>query len=110
MRYIELHASSAFSFLRGAATPEDLVCTAAELGIPALAVLDRDGVYGSPRTHFAATKAGMRAHVGAEVSCTDGNVYPLLVKSREGYKNLCRLITRMKLRAKKGEGAVTLEE
>src|ERR1700694_51040 len=78
--------------------------------MPAIALLDRDGVYGAPRFHMAAKKAGIRAHIGGEISCTDGNRYPLLVESRAGYQNLCRLITRMKLRARKGEGAATLEE
>jgi len=108
--YVELHARSAFSFLQGASLPEELVETAANLGYPALALLDRDGVYGSPRFHLAAKKAGIRAHIGAEITCTDGYQYPLLVENRTGYQNLCRLVTRMKLRAKKGEGAVSREE
>ena len=108
--YVELHARSAFSFLQGAATPEDLVATAASLGIPAMALLDRDGVYGAPRFHMAAKKAGMRAHIGSEITCTNGKRYPLLCENREGYRNLCRLVTRMKMRAKKGEGAATLDE
>jgi error-prone DNA polymerase len=108
--YIELHARSAFSFLQGASAPEDLAQTAANLGYPAMALADRDGVYGAPRFHLAAKKAGIRAHIGAEITCTDGFQYPLLVESRTGYQNLCRLVTRMKLRAKKGEGAVSREE
>src|SRR5713226_6981900 len=108
--YIELNARSAFSFLEGASLPEDLIATCADFGMPTMAILDRDGVYGAPRFHMAAKKAGIRAHIGAEVTCTDGYRYPLLAESRTGYQNLCRLITRMKLRAKKGEGAATLEE
>src|ERR1700730_13505395 len=108
--YIELNARSAFSFLEGASLPEELVSTAADFGMPALALIDRDGVYGAPRFHMATKKAGIRAHIGAEITCTDGHRYPLLAESRVGYRNLCRLITRMKLRAKKGEGAATLEE
>jgi error-prone DNA polymerase len=108
--FIELNARSAFSFLEGAATPEELVATCADFGMPALAIADRDGVYGAPRFHMAAKQAGIRAHIGAEIACTDGNRYPLLAESRAGYQNLCRLITRMKLRAKKGEGAATPEE
>src|SRR5580700_6103395 len=108
--YVELHARSAFSFLQGASVPEDLVTTCWDLGIPAMALLDRDGVYGAPRFHMAAKKAGIRAHIGAEVTCADGHRYPLLAESRTGYQNLCRLITRMKLRVKKGAGAATLEE
>src|SRR2546426_817185 len=109
-RYIELHARSAFSFLEGASLPEELAIRAAELDYPALALLDRDGVYGAPRFHLAAKKAGIRAHIGAEITSTDGFQYPLLVENRTGYQNLCRLVTRMKLRAKKGEGAAAPEE
>jgi len=59
--YIELHAASAFSFLQGASLPESIVERAADLGYPAVALLDRDGVYGAPRFHKAATAAGLRA-------------------------------------------------
>ena len=57
--YVELHAASAFSFLQAASSPEALVARAAELGYPALALLDRDGVYGAPRFHKAARAAGL---------------------------------------------------
>src|SRR5438309_7334794 len=67
--YVELHARSAFSFLEGASLPEDLVGACAALDLPAMALLDRDGVYGSPRFHLAAEKAGIKAHIGAEVAC-----------------------------------------
>src|SRR5262249_52462200 len=70
----------------------------------------RNGVYGSPRFHMAAKKAGVRAHIGSEIACTNGRTYPMLVESREGYRNLCRMVTRMKMRAPKGEGEATLEE
>jgi error-prone DNA polymerase len=109
LRYVELHARSAFSFLEGGSVPEDLVETAASLDLPAMALLDRDGVYGSCRFHLAAEKAGIRAHIGAEVSIPGGRA-ALLVETRQGYQNLCRLITRMKLRAKKGEGEATRDE
>ncbi len=108
--YIELHSRSAFSFLEGASTPEELVSRAAELHLPAVAMLDLDNVSGAARFHMAAKKAGIRAHIGAEVTCTDGHRYPLLAESRTGYQNLCRLITRMKLRAAKGEGAAAPQE
>lgn len=110
MLYAELHARSAFSFLEGASLPETLIERAAELELPAVALLDRDGVYGAPRFHMAARRAGVRAHIGAEITCTDGARYPLLAATRTGYQNLCRLITRMKLRARKGEGAATPAE
>jgi error-prone DNA polymerase len=108
--YTELHARSAFSFLEGAALPEELACACAEKGMGAMAVLDRDGVYGAPRFYLAAKKIPIRAHIGAEVTSREGWRYALLVESREGYQNLCRLITRMKLRARKGEGNVAAED
>jgi len=99
--FVELHARSAFSFLRGASLPEEYAEVAAKLDMPAMALLDRDGVYGSPRFFAAMKKNNLRGHTGAEVLCTDGSYYPLLAKSRRGYQNLCRLITRTKLRTAK---------
>jgi error-prone DNA polymerase len=137
--FIELHARSAFSFLEGSSLPEELVGVCQHFQMPAMALLDADGLYGAPRFHLAAKKIGMKAHIGAEVSaplisaqrhrateninqqsiinnqnlslCPSGEFrLPLLVTNRTGYQNLCRLITKMKLRAKKGEGAVTAQE
>ena len=70
--YIELNTSSAFSFLDGATLPEALVERAAALDYPALALLDRDGVYGAPRFHLAAKKAGLKAIIGAELTIRTG--------------------------------------
>src|ERR1017187_1454265 len=156
--YVELHSRSAFSFLEGASIPEELIAVCANLGMQAMALLDRDGLYGSPRFHLAAKKAGIKAHIGAEVTCTafsprrhgdtenllsldlpsfaarsqtevlESEVFvhssvsepalsaaegclrggfrlPLLVASRVGYQNLCRLITKMKLRVGRKQGA-----
>jgi error-prone DNA polymerase len=103
--YVELRARSAFSFLEGSSVPEELVARAAALDFPALAILDRDNISGAARFHMAAKKAGIRAHIGAEITCTDGHRYPLLAENRTGYQNLCRLITRMKMRAKKAQMA-----
>src|SRR6185437_5747177 len=108
--FIELHARSAFSVLEGACLPEELAGACAHFGMPAMALLDRNGVYGAPRFHMAAKKAGVRAHIGSEITCGNGRTSPLLAETREGYRNLCRLVTRMKLRAPKGEGAATLDE
>src|SRR5260221_429926 len=109
--YTELHARSAFSFLEGASVPEEMAAACAAHGMSAMAVLDRDGVYGAPRFYLAAKKSSVKAHIGAEVTSAVGWRYPLLVKSREGYQNLCRLITRMKLRApRKGEGHIDRED
>jgi len=164
--YVELHTASAFSFLQGASLPETLIERAAELGYDAMALIDRDGVYGMPRFHKAARAAGIRPIVGAEISVRlegreerasragqarlagqaghaawtrqteaenrphDGEgasrishptyqthptdqaqpfTLPLLCESAEGYQNLCRLITRMKLASPKGEGALPLD-
>jgi error-prone DNA polymerase len=164
--FVELHASSAFSFLEAASLPETLVERAAALGYSALALVDRDGVYGAPRFHKAARAAGLKAIIGCEITIVASSQYsvasrktedrrqetegqmeagasapadssrlkprplyrasnpesripnpesrtwrlPVLVESRQGYQNLCRLLTRMKLRAPKGEGALNFDE
>jgi error-prone DNA polymerase len=122
--YVELHARSAFSFLKGASTPEELIATCAELKMPSMALLDQDGLYGAARFHLAGKKLDVKAHIGAEIAVQsstpnmklDSRVtsIPLLVQNRTGYQNLCRLITLMKLRvpkhAKPGECAVTPDE
>jgi len=187
-QYVELDARSAFSFLQGASLPEELAALCAELGLPGMALVDGDGVYGAPRFHLAARKSGIRAHIGSTVTlgegagcevreeevrgagcevCGGGKVrgsrcevrgekqsaegishldphtahlsfpshlaphtahpsfpshlepafplepysrLPILVENRAGYQNLCRLITQMKMRARKGEGAAGIEE
>ena len=136
--YIELHARSAFSFLEGASVPEELIAACITHDMPAMALLDRDGVYGAPRFYLAAKKVGIKAHIGAEITVKvqrpisnvqcrrqDFGLWtldfgqsvitiPVLARSRIGYQNLCRLITLMKLRvpkhAKPGECAVTPAE
>jgi error-prone DNA polymerase len=108
--YTELHARSAFSFLEGASLPEEFASVCAERGMASMALLDRDGVFGAPRFYQAAKKSRIQAHIGAEVTSALGWRYSLLVESRAGYQNLCRMITRMKLRAKKGEGHVVAED
>lgn len=122
MSYIELHARSAFSFLEGASVPEELIAAGVELQMPAMALLDRNGVYGAPRFHLSARKNDIKAHIGAEISVQTKSKdkspnncsIPVLVKNRKGYQNLCRLITLMKMRvpkhAKPGECVVTSEE
>ncbi len=110
MSYIELHACSGFSFLAGASQPEDLAQQAAHLGYPAIALVDRDGVYGAPRFYKACKEAGIRALVGAEVTIEGDRTLPLLAESRAGYSNLCQMITVMKLRSEKGTGQIGLEE
>jgi len=123
--YLELHCRSAFSFLAGASLPEELIEQAATLGYPALALGDRDGVYGAPRFHQAAKRVGLRAIVGAEVAVGErgqGKITSpqpptpapcplyLLAANRVGYQNLCRLITQTKLRAPKGTTVARWED
>lgn len=128
-RYVELHASSAFSFLEGGSQPEALVERAFALEMPAMALMDRNGFYGSARFHKIASENKITAHVGAEVAVTGfGNRLtppiwlphqhlsepvrlPLLCETREGYQNLCQLITRFKMReATKQEGSAELAD
>src|SRR5712691_11099838 len=108
--YVELHAKSAFSFLEATPLPEDLIEEAAQLEQPAIALVDRDGMYGAPRLYRAATRLGLTALVGAEVTLSGGGRLPLLVEDQEGYRNLCRLLTRVAMRAPKGEGEATLDD
>ncbi|HEY3204270.1 MAG TPA: error-prone DNA polymerase [Thermoanaerobaculia bacterium] len=135
-RYVELHAASAFSFLDGASLPEDLAEEAARREISAVALVDSNGVYGAPRFFKAASAAGIKALVGAEVTvgiedwrlkigdCGQSRLsnrqsaihnhqsprLTLLVENRAGYKNLCRLITAGALGKPKGETWVSLDQ
>jgi error-prone DNA polymerase len=125
-RYIELHAASAFSFLEGASDPEQLIKRAVELEMPAMALLDRNGVYGSARFHTSAKRNGVQAHIGAEIAVSgfpsrltppvwlphqhlaEPSRLPLLCESRTGYQNICQLITHFKMReSTKCESAAT---
>src|SRR6185369_3493790 len=108
--YIELHCRSAFSFLRGASTPEQLAERAAQLQLPAVALCDRDGLYGAPRFFGRARELGIRPIVGAELTMEDGVILPVLVQSRAGYENLCQLLTRAHLRNEKGKCSVHWDE
>ncbi|HEX4640012.1 MAG TPA: PHP domain-containing protein, partial [Chthoniobacterales bacterium] len=110
MPYVELHACSAFSFLRGGSFPEQLAETAAGLKMPAMALLDRNGVYGAQRFAVAAREHSVRPIVGAELTMEDGSVLPILVKSRRGYEKLCELLTQAHLRSPKSECAVQWNE
>jgi len=77
--YVELHARSAFSFLEGASLPEELAAVCSQLKLPAMALLDTDGVYGAPRFHLAASKMKIKAHIGAEV--TSAPLHPVILSS-----------------------------
>jgi error-prone DNA polymerase len=112
--YIELRCRSAFSFLDGASLPEDLVAAAVALGHETLALADFGGLYSAPRFFAAARKTGLHPIVGAEIALAASPSSPappllLLVEDRRGYRNLCRLITRMKQGRGKGEGAATMD-
>ena len=104
--FTELHARSAFSFLRGASSPEEMVTRAAELGMTHIALTDRDGVYGSARAHHKAKELGLRAIVGCELTMECDCVLPVIVRTRRGYQNLCQMLTQAHLGAAKGEGRV----
>jgi error-prone DNA polymerase len=110
MSYVELHASSAFSFLRGGSFPEQLAEAAAEMGMLAMALLDRNGIYGAQRFSVAAREHKVRPIVGCELLIDDGSVLPVLVENRTGYKNLCELLTHAHLRSEKGKCAVQWNE
>ncbi|MFL6519206.1 MAG: DNA polymerase III subunit alpha [Chthoniobacterales bacterium] len=110
MPYVELHACSAFSFLRGGSFPEQLAETAAQLKMPSMALLDRNGVYGAQRFAVAAREHGVRPIVGAELTMEDGTMLPALVRDRRGYENLCELLTEAHLRCEKGKCAIQWKE
>src|SRR5450432_1102673 len=110
MSYVELRAFSAFSFLRGASFPEQLAERAAELELPAVALLDRNGVYGAQRFSVACHEHGVRPIIGADLTMECGAVLPVLVENRVGYANLCSLLTQAHLRSAKGSCAVRWEE
>ena len=108
--YVPLWCKSNFSFLEGASHPDELVDEAHRLGLPALTLTDRDGVYGIVRAHVKAREIGLKFIIGAELRVEDGSTVVLLAQDRTGYANLCRLITKGRLRSEKGESAVNWDE
>jgi error-prone DNA polymerase len=108
-RYAELFCRSNFSFCEGASHPEELVERAAELGLAAIALTDRDGVYGLVRAHKAARERGIRLVSGALVTLRDRPSLVLLVRSREGWSNLCRLLTEGRRDQPKGRSLSPVE-
>ncbi len=108
--YVPLWCKSNFSFLEGASHPDELVEEAVRLGLPALALTDRDGVYGVVRAHMKAREVGLRLIIGSEISVDDGSTIVLLAQDRCGYANLCQLITKGRRRSEKGESAVGWDE
>uniref|UniRef100_A0A7C2NV90 Error-prone DNA polymerase n=1 Tax=Schlesneria paludicola TaxID=360056 RepID=A0A7C2NV90_9PLAN len=106
-QYAELHCKTNYSFLEGASHPDELVTTAAALGYAALAITDRNSVAGVVRAHVAAKEAGLKLLIGAELHPVDASPLVVWVIDRAGYGRLCRLITRGRRSAPKGECRLT---
>ena len=103
VRYVELHCKTNFSFLEGASHPDELVAQAAGLGYAGMAVTDRNSLAGAVRAHVAAKEAGIKLLIGAEITLVDASPVVVWVMNRAGYGRLCRLLTRGRRQAKKGE-------
>src|SRR3982751_4540659 len=108
--FFELHTRSAFSFLSSGSLPEEYIAYAAELEIPGIGLMDRDTVSGAVRFHKEAKDQGIKSMIGAEITMEDGTLLPLMPMDLNGYQNLCRLITDVKLRVKKGEHSATRKD
>ena len=108
--YVELHARTAYSFLRGGSFPEHLVETALQLGLPSIGVCDRNGLYGAPRFSEIARERGLRPIIGCELTMDGGAILPVLVENERGYRNLCTLLSNAHLRAAKGECRIDWKE
>ena len=108
--YVPLWCKSNFSFLEGASHPQELRETAAELGLPALALTDRDGVYGMVEAHVEARVRGVKLLAGSEVTVADGSSIVLLAADRRGWGSLCRLLSVGRLRSPKGECRIEWRE
>ncbi|MCA9043972.1 MAG: PHP domain-containing protein, partial [Planctomycetaceae bacterium] len=110
MRYAELHCLSNFSFLQGASHPEELATQAAELGYAAIAITDQNSVAGVVRAHAAAKDAGLKLLIGAEMTPQDAPPVVLWATNRNGYGELCHLITKGRRRAPKGDCQLTFDD
>jgi error-prone DNA polymerase len=108
--YAELHAWSNFTFLEGGSHPEELVERAAELELSAIALTDRDGLYGTVRFAGQARRRGIAAIVGSELTFEDGAHIVLLVENERGYANLCQLISAGQMRGSKGDAKLAFED
>ena len=117
--YVELHCHSGFSFLDGASHPEELALRAVELGYPALALTDHNGLYGSMEFAHAARRVNLQPITGAEVTLRecfpgveeppDGHHVTLLAETPTGYANLCRLLTETHTGSERGDPRLPLE-
>src|SRR3984957_11718405 len=108
--YAELHTWSNFSFLQGGSHPEDLIERACEAGLDAIALTDRDGLYGTVRFGAHARRQHVAAIVGSELTFEDGAHLVLLVENERGYANLCRLISAAQMRGSKGDARLRIED
>src|SRR5271170_7565488 len=108
--YAELHAWSNFSFLQGGSHPEELIERAAELGLTAIALTDRDGLYGTVRFSTHARQRGVAGILGSELTFVDGSRIVVLVEDDSGYSHLCELISRAQMRGSKGDARLRLED
>ncbi len=108
--YAELHAHSNFTFLEGSSHPEELVEAAAALGLAALALTDRDGLYGAVRFSKAAADRKLPGIIGSELTFGNGDRIVALVENALGYANLCELISLGQLRGSKGDPRLQLED
>src|SRR6266511_968634 len=108
--FIHLSVRSYFSMKDGALSPEDLAIRAAELGMPAVALTDRDGLYGAARFADACRRVGVRPMFGATLTVrtlAGDRLVTLLAKDASGYGNLCRLITTAHMTGERGDPALT---
>jgi error-prone DNA polymerase len=108
--YAELHCHSHYSLLDGASAPEALAARAAELGLPALALTDHDGLYGAVAFWRAARALSVQPIIGAELTLAHGSHLTLLAENQTGYANLSRLLGRGQLAGSKGHPVLTIEE
>lgn len=108
--YVPLWCKTHFSFLEGASSPRELIEEAALLGIRSIAVTDRDGVYGIVQAHLAARECAVHLIVGSQITIDDGSAIVLVAENRNGYANLCRLISAGRLRSPKGQSSVSWRE
>ncbi|HUG93047.1 MAG TPA: PHP domain-containing protein, partial [Planctomycetaceae bacterium] len=109
-RYAELHCKTNFSFLEGASHPDELVQRAADLGYAALAVTDRNSLAGVVRAHGVAKELGLKLLIGVGITPVDAPPAVLLATDRASYGRLCRLITRGRRAAPKGECRLTFAD
>src|SRR5665811_171136 len=105
--YVELHCHSNFSFLDGGSHPAELAFQAAELGMPALAITDRGGVYGAVRFLQACRKVGVKPIIGTALE-VDGQEVVMIARNLRGYSNLCRLLSFAHADQPKGEARASI--